>query len=82
MLFLITANQLDTVPRPLLDRAEIIRLPGYIAAEKVEIARKHLWPIQLEEHGLSKADVTLTGSVLRRLVEDYAREPGVRRLEG
>ncbi|NWF37767.1 endopeptidase La [Mariprofundus sp. NF] len=82
VLFLLTANQLDTVPRPLLDRAEIIRLPGYMASEKVEIARKHLWPNQLHEHALKRADVTLTKGVLKHLVEDYAREPGVRRLEG
>jgi len=82
VLFLLTANQLDTVPRPLLDRAEIIRLPGYMASEKVEIARKHLWPNQLHEHALGRNDVTLTGGVLKHLVENYAREPGVRRLEG
>ena len=82
VLFLLTANQLDTVPRPLLDRAEIIRLPGYMASEKVEIARKHLWPIQLQEHGLTRKDVTLTKAVIAHLVEDYAREPGVRRIEG
>ncbi|MDQ6982693.1 MAG: endopeptidase La [Mariprofundus sp.] len=82
VLFLLTANQLDTVPRPLLDRAEIIRLPGYMASEKVEIARKHLWPAQLKEHALSRNEVTLTKAVIQHLVEDYAREPGVRRLEG
>jgi len=82
VLFLLTANQLDTVPSPLLDRAEIIRLPGYMVSEKVEIGRKHLWPNQLKEHGLTRSDVTLTKAVIRHLVEDYAREPGVRRLEG
>ncbi|MFQ5345251.1 MAG: endopeptidase La [Mariprofundus sp.] len=82
VLFLLTANQLDTVPGPLLDRAEIIRLPGYMASEKVEIARKHLWPTLLKEHALSRHDVSLTRTVIRHLVEDYAREPGVRRLEG
>ncbi|EAU54731.1 endopeptidase La [Mariprofundus ferrooxydans] len=82
VLFLLTANQLDTVPGPLLDRAEIIRLPGYMASEKVEIARKHLWPNQLKEHALDRQDVSVTSSVFRHLVEDYAREPGVRRLEG
>ncbi|MDX8406687.1 MAG: endopeptidase La [Mariprofundus sp.] len=82
VLFLLTANQLDTVPRPLLDRAEIIRLPGYMASEKIEIARKHLWPAQLKEHGLGRKDVSVTSSVFSHLVEDYAREPGVRHLEG
>ena len=82
VLFLLTANQLDTVPRPLLDRAEIIRLPGYMTSEKIEIGRKHLWPIQLEEHAITRSEVSLTPSVIKHLVEDYAREPGVRRLEG
>ena len=81
VLFLLTANQLDTVPPPLLDRAEIIRLPGYMASEKMEIANKHLWPTQLKEHALTGADVTLAKSAVRRLVEDYARDPGVRQLE-
>ncbi|GAV21066.1 ATP-dependent Lon protease [Mariprofundus micogutta] len=82
VLFLLTANQLDTVPRPLLDRAEIIRLPGYMTSEKIEIGRKHLWPNQLKEHALTRADVSITASVIKHMVEDYAREPGVRRLEG
>jgi len=82
VLFLLTANQLDTVPGPLLDRAEIIRLPGYMISEKVEIARKHLWPVLLKEHALTRRDVMLTLPAIRHLVEDYAREPGVRRLEG
>lgn len=81
VLFLLTANQLDTVPKPLLDRAEIIHLAGYIAPEKMEIARKHLWPRLLEEHGLSRDDITLGRAALARLVDEYAREPGVRRLE-
>ena len=81
VLFLLTANQLDTVPPPLLDRAEIIRLPGYMASEKMEIARRHLWPTQLKEHALSTADVILSKSAIRHLVEDYAREPGVRQIE-
>jgi len=81
VLFLLTANQLDTVPAPLLDRAEIIRLPGYIAEEKVQIARKHLWPRLLKENGLSRSDIRLAPAALRHLVEDYAREPGVRHLE-
>ncbi|RMH60713.1 MAG: endopeptidase La [Zetaproteobacteria bacterium] len=81
VLFLLTANQLDTVPAPLLDRAEIIRLPGYIGAEKVEIARRHLWPNLLDTHGMKRGDVRITRAALRHIVEDYAREPGVRRLE-
>jgi len=81
VLFLLTANQLDTVPSPLLDRAEIIRLPGYIADEKVEIARRHLWPRLLKQNGLARSDIKLASTALRHLVEDYAREPGVRQLE-
>jgi len=81
VLFLLTANQLDTVPRPLLDRAEIIHLAGYIVPEKMEIARKHLWPKLLDENGLKRSDITLGRAALMRLVEEYAREPGVRRLE-
>ncbi len=81
VLFLLTANQLDTVPGPLLDRAEIIRLPGYMISEKIEIARKHLWPNQLKAHALTCGEVTLTKAAMAHLVEDYAREPGVRRLE-
>ncbi|WP_100266436.1 endopeptidase La [Mariprofundus ferrinatatus] len=82
ILFLLTANQLDTVPRPLLDRAEIIHLAGYMPSEKIEIARKHLWPKQLREHAVDREEVVLTPAVIKHLVEDYAREPGVRRLEG
>ncbi len=81
VLFLLTANQLDTVPAPLLDRAEIIRLPGYITEEKVAIARRHLWPRQLAAHGLSGKEARIGKAVLKRLAEAYAREPGVRRLE-
>ncbi|MFQ5508530.1 MAG: endopeptidase La [Leptospirillia bacterium] len=81
VLFLLTANQLDTVPPPLLDRAEIIRLPGYMALEKLEIARRHLWPRQLKAHALDRSDIRLTKSALVHLIDDYAREPGVRGLE-
>jgi ATP-dependent Lon protease len=81
ILFLLTANQLDTVPPPLLDRAEIIRLPGYMASEKIEIARKHVWPAQLTAHALTRKEVVLSPAALEHLVEDYARDPGVRGLE-
>jgi len=81
VLFLLTANQLDTVPPPLLDRAEIIRLPGYVGFEKRIIGRKHLWPRQLKEHGLGSDEVHLSDAALKHLIEDYAREPGVRHLE-
>ncbi|MBI5136122.1 MAG: endopeptidase La [Nitrospirae bacterium] len=81
VLFLLTANQLDTVPPPLLDRAEIIHLAGYMTQEKFEIARRHLWPRQLKAHGLAKDDVRLTAGAVRRLIDSYAREPGVRGVE-
>jgi len=81
VMFLLTANQLDTVPPPLLNRAEIIYLPGYMGFEKLAIGRKHLWPRQLKAHSLTKSDVQLTDAALKHLIEDYAREPGVRLLE-
>jgi len=81
VMFLLTANVLDTVPPPLLDRAEIIHLPGYITPEKFAIAKRHLWPRQLEAHSLTKDDVRITDGAIRRLIDDYAREPGVRQLE-
>ncbi len=81
VLFVCTANQLDTIPGPLLDRMEVIRLSGYIAEEKVDIARNHLWPRQLERNGLSRGDVRITRAALRQVIEGYAREAGVRNLE-
>ncbi len=78
--FVCTANQTDTIPRPLLDQVEVIRLPGYIMAEKVEIARRHLIPKQLK-HGLTKKQVVFPKGVLTAIVEGYAREAGVRGLE-
>ena len=81
VLFVCTANQLDTIPGPLLDRMEVIRLAGYLTEEKVRIARRHLWPRQLERAGLRRGDVRITAAALRHLVEGYAREAGVRNLE-
>lgn len=79
--FICTANQLDTIPGPLMDRMEVIQLPGYILEEKVEIAKRHLIPKQLKEHGLLKKQVTLPKNVLTEIVDGYAREAGVRGLE-
>ncbi len=79
--FICTANQLDTIPRALLDRMEVIRLAGYIMEEKLEIARRYLIPRQLKEHGIYKAQFTLTKRALRGVINNYAREPGVRNLE-
>ena len=81
ILFICTANQLETIPGPLMDRMEIIQLPGYILAEKVEIAQRHLIPKQLREHGLKAKQVTLTKTVLASIIDGYAREAGVRGLE-
>ena len=81
VLFVCTANQLDTIPGPLLDRMEVIRLGGYIAQEKVTIARDHLWPRQLERAGLGPSQLRISEAALRKVVEGYAREAGVRGLE-
>lgn len=81
ILFITTANQLDTIPRPLLDRMEIIKLSGYILEEKVQIAKKYLVPKQLEQHGLKKTEVTITDKALEHIIDGYAREAGVRSLE-
>jgi ATP-dependent Lon protease len=81
VLFIATANRIDTIPAPLLDRMEIIELPGYTAPEKVRIGREHLLPRQLAEHGLATDAVKLGDDVLLRLIEGYTREAGVRSLE-
>jgi len=81
VLFICTANQLDTIPGPLLDRMETIRLSGYIIDEKVQIARNHLWPKLLERSGLARDRIQLDDAVLRQIVDGYAREAGVRNLE-
>ncbi len=81
VLFITTANQLDTIPRPLLDRMEVLRLSGYILEEKLEIAKRYLIPKALENHGLKRSQVTIRKAALRQIVEGYAREAGVRNLE-
>jgi ATP-dependent Lon protease len=81
VLFICTANQTDTIPRPLLDRMEMIKLAGYILEEKREIARRHLIPRQLQAHGLGRDRIALTPAALREIIDGYAREPGVRGLE-
>ena len=81
VLFLCTANQLDTIPRPLLDRMEIIPLSGYIANEKLQIARRYLLPRQIKRAGLKRKDVKIDAATLRAITEGYARDAGVRRLE-
>jgi ATP-dependent Lon protease len=81
VLFVATGNQSDTIPAPLLDRMEVIRLSGYIAAEKVEIARRYLVPKAIRNHGLKEDQVTIRKDALVSLIENYAREAGVRNLE-
>ena len=79
--FILTANTLDKIPEPLLDRAEIISLAGYIDQEKLEIAKKYLVPKNLVKNGLSKSQVKYTKEALLRIAEEYAREAGVRHYE-
>ena len=81
ILFIATANTLDSVPRPLLDRMEIIRLSGYITDEKIEIARKYLIPKSMKKHGIDKGQLVFNKTALRNIVDGYAREAGVRTFE-
>jgi len=80
VLFVATANNLNTIPRPLLDRMELIEVSGYTQEEKIEIARKHLITKELENHGLKPENVQLSKVVLAQLIESYTRESGVREL--
>jgi len=79
--FIVTANTLDPIPRPLLDRMEVIQLPGYVDVEKIEIARHYLIPRSLERNGLSKVQVKYSRNSLLSIIDGYAREAGVRNLE-
>jgi ATP-dependent Lon protease len=81
VMFITTANMLDTIPGPLRDRMEIIQLPGYTTEEKVEIAKRYLVKRQLEANGLSSSQVEIREEAIRAVVEDYTREAGVRTLE-
>lgn len=81
VLFIATANTLDNIPRPLLDRMELIEMTGYLMEEKEEIAKRHLIPKELDEHGLTAEQLTFSDEVLERLIDDYTRESGVRSLE-
>lgn len=80
-LFICTANTLDSIPAPLLDRMDVIRLSGYLPEEKLAIAKHHLWPRQLEKAGVSKKNLQISDGAIRGIIEGYARESGVRNLE-
>ena len=81
VLFVATANRTDTIPPPLLDRMEVIELPGYTSREKLAIARQFVLPRQLEEHGLEANAIEIPDDAFRRLIEEYTREAGVRNLD-
>ena len=81
VMFITTANTTDTIPRPLLDRMEVIQLSSYTDEEKLQIAKRHLLPKQMEEHGIRKGALRISDEVLRAVIRDYTRESGVRLLE-
>ncbi len=81
VMFVCTANTLDTIPAPLRDRMEIIELSGYTTEEKVQIAKKYLLPKKLKEHGLTQTAVKITDGAFRRMAEEYTAEAGVRNME-
>jgi ATP-dependent Lon protease len=81
VMFVTTANTLDTVPGPLRDRMEVIELAGYTEEEKLEIAKRYLVPRQIERNGLTKGKIEITDPALRAIISDYTREAGVRQLE-
>lgn len=81
VLFIATANTLETIPGPLLDRMEVIELTGYTVEEKKQIAKRYLWPKQLKEHGIEESQLEITDSALSKMLTDYTREAGVRELQ-
>ena len=81
VLFICTANQLDSIPRPLLDRMEMLRLSGYLTTEKVAIGKRFLWPKQRVKAGLTSAGIKVSDGAMKMIAENYAREAGVRNLE-
>jgi ATP-dependent Lon protease len=81
ILFITTANTVDTIPAPLLDRMEVIRLSGYIEEEKIEIGRRYIIPRSLEKHGLKKEDIKFEKEALKEILKGYVREAGLRNFE-
>nr|WP_312516760.1 endopeptidase La [Anaerospora sp.] len=81
VLWVVTANVMHNIPRPLLDRMEIISIPGYTEEEKVQIAKRYLIPKQVREHGLTDKQVVFTEGTVQKVIRDYTRESGVRNLE-
>lgn len=81
VIFITTANVTHSIPRPLLDRMEVIKIPGYVWQEKIKIAKRHLFPRILAEHGLTSKQVKLTSKGLENIIGEYTREAGVRGLE-